>query len=272
MKTVRKSKARKAKKAVRKSTGKARRKTARKAVTKARRRNVRKPAAKSVRRAARKSAVKTSRKAAAKRKPIRASRGKRPPKRSTRPAKSRSGAPASKSKRVAGGVRENAAASLAASVLSRRALAAPTRAKEAAAAKTVALANVREPRIRRKQPSRQGRGAGTVYRTNREVVRVNRAPQYAYMKAPGASSGFDVGDPVEVLCDHEKNSERVRGWIRGVVVQVDNKLVAVQFRSNVFLTDGWMVPDRILWYAVSSDQIRSLAAGKKAAQKALPEY
>jgi hypothetical protein len=53
---------------------------------------------------------------------------------------------------------------------------------------------------------------------------------------------------VEVYCDHEKNKERIRGWIHGIVVQVDNKMVAVQFRSNVFLTDGWMVPDRILWY------------------------
>ena len=73
-------------------------------------------------------------------------------------------------------------------------------------------------------------------------------PQYAFMKAPGITHDFQVGDTVEVYCDHEKNKERVRGWIHGIVVQVDNKMVAVQFRSNVFLTDGWMVPDRILWY------------------------
>jgi hypothetical protein len=73
-----------------------------------------------------------------------------------------------------------------------------------------------------------------------------RVPQFAFMRAPGIEHDFQVGDTVEVYCDHEKNKERVRGWIRGIVVQVDNKMVAVQFRSNVFLTDGWMVPDRIL--------------------------
>jgi hypothetical protein len=77
-----------------------------------------------------------------------------------------------------------------------------------------------------------------------------------YMRAPDIEHTFDVGDIVEVYCDHEKDSERVRGWQRGVVVQVDNKMVAVQFRSNVFLTDGWMVPDRILWYPLKSEHIR----------------
>ena len=72
-----------------------------------------------------------------------------------------------------------------------------------------------------------------------------------------------MGDTVEVFCDHEKNSERVRGWVKGIVVQVDNKMVAVQFRSNVFLTDGWMVPDRILWYPMNSDQIRRCGSGKE---------
>ena len=100
-----------------------------------------------------------------------------------------------------------------------------------------------------------------------------RVPQYAYMKAPGIAHDFQVGDTVEVYCDHEKNKERVRGWIRGIVVQVDNKMVAVQFRSNVFLTDGWMVPDRILWYPLTSEHIREVP-GKKAAkrEKAIPDY
>jgi hypothetical protein len=98
-------------------------------------------------------------------------------------------------------------------------------------------------------------------------------PQYAYMKAPGSMHDFQVGDTVEVFCDHEKNRDRVRGWIRGIVVQVDNKLVAVQFRSNVFLTDGWMVPDRILWYPLNSEHIRPVP-GKKTAkrEKAIPDY
>jgi hypothetical protein len=99
-----------------------------------------------------------------------------------------------------------------------------------------------------------------------------RIPQYAYMKAPGLAHDFQVGDTVEVYCDHEKNKERVRGWIRGIVVQVDNKMVAVQFRSNVFLTDGWMVPDRILWYPLNSEHIRPVAKKSVKREKAIPDY
>jgi hypothetical protein len=104
-------------------------------------------------------------------------------------------------------------------------------------------------------------------------LRAARGNQFNYMKAPGGEQAFQVGDAVEVFCDHEKNSDRVRGWIKGIVVQVDNKMVAVQFRSNVFLTDGWMVPDRILWYPVNSEHIRA-AAGKKPVrkEKAIPNY
>jgi hypothetical protein len=88
------------------------------------------------------------------------------------------------------------------------------------------------------------------------------------MRAPGSDHGFEVGDTVEVFCD-----DRIRGWIKGIVVQVDNKMVAVQFRSNVFLTDGWMVPDRILWYPLASEHIRAvISKAKKAAKKEIPDY
>ena len=99
-----------------------------------------------------------------------------------------------------------------------------------------------------------------------------RVPQFAFMKAPGIAHDFQVGDTVEVYCDHEKNKERVRGWIRGIVVQVDNKMVAVQFRPNVFLTDGWMVPDRILWYPLNSEHIRPVAKKSGKREKAIPDY
>ncbi|MBN2117246.1 MAG: hypothetical protein JW730_11775 [Anaerolineales bacterium] len=99
-----------------------------------------------------------------------------------------------------------------------------------------------------------------------------RLPQFAFMKAPGLAHDFQVGDAVEVYCDHEKSKERVRGWIRGIVVQVDNKMVAVQFRSNVFLTDGWMVPDRILWYPLNSQHIRPVAKKSGKREKAIPDY
>lgn len=99
---------------------------------------------------------------------------------------------------------------------------------------------------------------------------------YNYMKAPGSQHDFNVGDKVEAFCDHEKGRERVRGWIAGIVVQVDNKMVAVQFRSNVYLTDGWMVPDRILWYSLNSEHIRPAGGAKRSAsrksEKAIPDY
>lgn len=97
---------------------------------------------------------------------------------------------------------------------------------------------------------------------------------YSFMRSPTAQYAFEVGDVVEALCDHEKGNDRVRGWLKGIVVQIDNKMVAVQFRSNVFLTDGWMVPDRILWYPTTSDQIRPAGIGKKTApivKKSLPK-
>ena len=98
---------------------------------------------------------------------------------------------------------------------------------------------------------------------------------HSFMRSPTPEYSFDVGDVVEALCDHEKGSDRVRGWLKGIVVQVDNKMVAVQFRSNVFLTDGWMVPDRILWYPTNPDQIRPAGTGKKTpliVKKDIPDY
>jgi hypothetical protein len=86
--------------------------------------------------------------------------------------------------------------------------------------------------------------------------REKKMPEFKYMKAPFDDRDYDVGDVVEVFCDHEKTGQRVRGWMKGIVVQVDSKMVAVQFRTNVYLTDGWMVPDHILWYPQNSAHIR----------------
>ena len=96
--------------------------------------------------------------------------------------------------------------------------------------------------------------------------RSQRGNQFNFMKAPSMEYAFEVGDTVEVFCDHEKNKDRIRGWVKGIVVQVDHKLAAVQFRSNVYLTDGWMVPDRILWFPTNSEHIRPVA-GKKPVEK-----
>jgi len=108
-------------------------------------------------------------------------------------------------------------------------------------------------------------------------MRGGQMGQISYMRDPDLEQNYMVGDKVEVYCDHEddKGKDRVRGWIKGVVVQVDNnKMVAVQFRINVFLTDGWMVPDRILWYPVTSEHIRHTGRKAKAlvAKKEIPDY
>jgi len=86
-----------------------------------------------------------------------------------------------------------------------------------------------------------------------------------FMRAPDPEFYYEVGDIVEVFCDHDKGGQRTRGWLKGIVVQVDAKMVAVQFRSNVFLTDGWMVPDHILWYPQNSPHLR--VPGKHATGK-----
>ncbi|MCJ7569377.1 MAG: hypothetical protein MUO58_17840 [Anaerolineales bacterium] len=65
-----------------------------------------------------------------------------------------------------------------------------------------------------------------------------------------------VGKVVEVYCDHNRDGSRVRDWLQGVVVQADEKLVAIQFTEDVYLTDGWMVPDRVLWTQHGSESIR----------------
>ena len=88
--------------------------------------------------------------------------------------------------------------------------------------------------------------------------------ELSFKSAPDREEIFKVGDRVEVYCDHE-NSEgnRVRDWLEGVIVQVDPKIVAVQFRENVYLTDGWMVPDHVLWCPPNSQQIRPALKRKR---------
>jgi len=77
-----------------------------------------------------------------------------------------------------------------------------------------------------------------------------------FSSSPDLEEPFRVGDQVEVYCDHEYEGERVRDWLIGTVVQVDPKMISVQFRENVYLTDGWMVPDHVLWCPKGSSNIR----------------
>lgn len=96
--------------------------------------------------------------------------------------------------------------------------------------------------------------------------------QFPFMRPPEPEYVYDVGDTVEVYCDHEKGTERIRGWLKGIVVQVDAKMVAVQFRTNVFLTDGWMVPDHILWFPHNSEHLRPFQNKNKPEKNKIMDY
>lgn len=86
----------------------------------------------------------------------------------------------------------------------------------------------------------------------------------SFMRAPEEEQAYKVGDRVEVYCDHlDKDDQRIRDWLRGTVVQIENKLIAVQFRQNIYLTDGWMVPDRILWFPFDSENLRPYESRRK---------
>jgi len=84
-----------------------------------------------------------------------------------------------------------------------------------------------------------------------------------FTSSPVAKRIYEVGDQVEVYCDHEKEGDRVRDWLEGTVVQVDPKMIAIQFQQNVYLTDGWMVPDRVLWCPKESHNLRPARRRKR---------
>jgi hypothetical protein len=81
-------------------------------------------------------------------------------------------------------------------------------------------------------------------------------PGLFFTSPPERDEGYRVGDRIEVLCDHDFNGDRIHDWLEGTIVQVDPKMIAVQFQENVYLTDGWMVPDHVLWCPKNSNNIR----------------
>jgi len=83
-----------------------------------------------------------------------------------------------------------------------------------------------------------------------------------FTSAPDQEEAYEVGDQVEVYCDHDRDDDRVRDWLEGTVVQVDPKMIAIQFEENVYLTDGWMVPDHVLWCPKESNNIRKVTRRK----------
>lgn len=88
-------------------------------------------------------------------------------------------------------------------------------------------------------------------------------PSLFFTDAPNKEDVFQVGDRIEVFCDHERGGNRVRDWLEGTVVQVDPKMIAIQFQENVYLTDGWMVPDHVLWCPKGSQNIRKVVRRRR---------
>ena len=71
-----------------------------------------------------------------------------------------------------------------------------------------------------------------------------------------AREKFSVGERVEMRCDHIREGKRVNDWLAGVVVDADNRMLAARFEADVYSSNGWLIPDRILWCAHGSPNIR----------------
>ena len=62
----------------------------------------------------------------------------------------------------------------------------------------------------------------------------------SFMRPPEDELVYKVGDKVEVNCDHEdKDAQRVRDWLKGTVVQIEDKLIAVHSSRCYLTTAGW---------------------------------
>ena len=68
---------------------------------------------------------------------------------------------------------------------------------------------------------------------------------------------YSVGDRVEVQCGNRQDGGMwSKGWAPGVVVAADYRMAAVRFECDVLSSNGWMIPDRTLWLAHGSKNIR----------------
>ena len=71
-----------------------------------------------------------------------------------------------------------------------------------------------------------------------------------------AKEKYQIGEIAEVRCSHLKDGKRVEDWLAGKVVNADYRMAAVKFETDVFLSNGWRIPDRILWCAHGSPNLR----------------
>ena len=64
-------------------------------------------------------------------------------------------------------------------------------------------------------------------------------------------------------CPHLKSGKMVNDWVDGITVEADHRMVAVKFEVDVYSSNGWKIPDRILWCAHGSANIRRITDIKK---------
>jgi hypothetical protein len=67
-----------------------------------------------------------------------------------------------------------------------------------------------------------------------------------------------VGENVEVRCFHRQGNQIVNNWLAGQVVQADHRMAAIRFATDVFSSNGWLIPDQTLWCAHGSPNLRRL--------------
>ena len=67
---------------------------------------------------------------------------------------------------------------------------------------------------------------------------------------------FAVGERVEMYCPHRREGRPVTDWVAGRVTQADYRMVAVQFDTDVYTSNGWPAPERTLWCTHGSRHLR----------------
>jgi hypothetical protein len=73
-----------------------------------------------------------------------------------------------------------------------------------------------------------------------------------------ARAKYQIGERVEMLCDHERDGRRVIDWLPGEVIEADPRMLAVRFGAPVYASNGWRIPDQVLWCTHGSRHIRRL--------------
>jgi len=81
-----------------------------------------------------------------------------------------------------------------------------------------------------------------------------------------ARAKFEVGEAVEMRCLHRRDGRLVADWLPGIVAAADYRMLGVKFAVEVFTNNGLAIPDRILWCAHGSPNLRRPGAPEQANQ------